>query len=118
MDYMPQLLALKTALSTPERPAVLNRQEVNPPCVFIALRGFDTWTVCGSTAEASVHLWLIIGDRNDENALLALSPLLSDLLEQLDELGLPVEAIAADQVRVTDTDLPYPSFRIETHLTV
>lgn len=117
MEYMAALYALRDALVTETRPAVLNRQEINPPCVFIALRGFDTWTLCAG-AEASIHLYLCIGDRNDENALLALSPHLADVLEILETAGLPIEAVQADQVPGTDGSTPFPAFRIETRLSI
>lgn len=117
MDYMTAVYQLRDDLDTPERRAVLNRQDVNPPSVLVTVRGFDLWSLCGS-AECSVHLYLVVGDRNDEAALLALSPLLAELLDQLDTLGLPVEAVEADQVPATDGTTPYPAFRIETHLTI
>lgn len=117
MDYMPRLLALKTALNQPERPAVLNRQEINPPCVFIALRGFDTWTL-GPCAEAAVHLWVCVGDRSDQAALEALAPELEAVLALLEAENLPIEAVAADQVLGTETSTPFPAFRIETHLSL
>lgn len=117
MDYLPALAALKAAISRPERPAVFNRQEINPPCVFMALRGFDTWTVCGA-AEAGVHLWVCVGDRSDEAALEALAPELDAVLSLLDAAALPIEAVAADQILGTDSSTPYPAFRIETHLSL
>lgn len=117
MNYWTALTDLKTALNTDERPAVINRQEINPPCVWITLRSLEVWNLCGDSAEAALALYLVIGDRNDANALEALQPLLAELIGQLVELNLPIEAIEADQVRPTDSDTPYPAFRIETHLT-
>lgn len=118
LDYMPRLLALKAALNTPSLPAVLNRQKLNPPCVFIALRGLDVWTLCADSAEAGVHVWVCVGDKADEAALTELSPLLSGLLERMAAEGLPIELVATDQIRGTDTSTAFPAFRIETHLTV
>lgn len=117
MDYMPRLLELKAAISTPERPAVFNRQEINPPCVFMALRGFDTWNLCDA-AEAGIHLWVCVGDRSDEAALEALSPHLAGVLALLEAANLPIENIAADQILGTETATPFPAFRIETHLSL
>lgn len=115
---MPKLIEFKTALNSDELPAVLNRQEVNAPCVLITLRGFDQWSICGTSAEAALRLYVVVGDRQDEAALLALSPHLAAVLAKLDELNLPIEAIEADQVQDTDSGTNLPAFRIETHLTV
>lgn len=118
MDYMTALTAFKAAMSTDTLPAVINRQEVNAPCLWITLRGFDQWNICGTSAEAALRLYLIVGDRQDEAALLALSPHLAAVLALLEDLNLPVEAIESDQVQDTDTGTNLPAFRIETHLTV
>lgn len=117
MDYMAALEALKTALTVPTRPAVLDRQEINPPCVYITLKGFDSWTFCNGS-EAAIHLFVVVGDRSDEAALLALSPHLGAVLALLEDAGLPIEAVQSDQVAGTDTATPFPAFRIETHLTI
>lgn len=117
MDYMTALAAMRAGLATPELPAVLNRQEVNPPCVFITVKGLDAWTM-GGCYEAALSLYVVIGDRNDEAALLALQPLLAGVLEKLEALNLPIVAIEADTVLGTDTATPYPAWRIDTHLTV
>lgn len=117
MNYMTALYALRDALNDEDRPAVLNRQDVNPPCVLITLRGFDQWNICGTSAEAAIRLYVVIGDRNDEAALLGLSPHLAAVLTLLEELNLPVEAIEAETVQPTETTTPYPAFRIDTHLT-
>ena len=117
MDYMAALTSLQDELDVAERPAVLSRAKINPPCVYIALRGLDLWTLCNG-AEASVHLWVIVGDRDDENALIALGPHLDAVLAQLEDAGLPIEAVAADQVSGTDSTTPLPAFRIETHLSI
>lgn len=114
---MPALNALKAALTTDNLPAVLNRQDVNPPSILITLRGFDSWTLCGN-AEAGVRLYVVFGDRNDESALAGLAPHLDDVLALMDTLNLPVEAIEADTVAPTEATAAYPAFRIDTHITV
>jgi hypothetical protein len=118
IDYLTPLKALQAALSLPDRPAVLNRQEINPPCLFVALRGLDQFTYSNDCAEAALYLYLIIGDRNDLAALEGLQPHLGALLDQMTQLGLPVELLEADQVRATETDTALPAFRLETHMTV
>jgi hypothetical protein len=118
IDYLTPLRALRADLNLANRPAVLNRQEINPPCLFIALRGLDQFTFSNDCAEAALYLYLIIGDRQDEAALEALQPHLAALLDQMTQLGLPIELLEADQVRTTETDTALPAFRLETHMNV
>lgn len=117
MDYMPALYALRDVLNTADLPAVLSRQDVNPPCVFVTLRGFDNWNLCGN-AEAALRLYVIVGDRSDEAALLGLSPHVAAVLALMDANNLPVEAIEAEQVLASEGAAPYPAFRIDTHLSI
>lgn len=121
-QIIPGMKALVDQLTAGDAPlrAAIDLDRVNPPGVYVTLERLSDLTMDGG-AEATLALYVMVPDQSDEAALTQLEPLLTVLLDKLDELGLPYGAEPIEATRVVS---PYPggadlpAFRVTTSITV